>query len=70
MDESDILLVLGTSGVVLPVNEIAAAHPGISILNNLRPEAAVDPDVFDYVFYKPATEAVHDIDALLRQHIG
>lgn len=70
MDKGDVLLILGTSGVVLPVNEIAAAHPGMTILNNLRREPAIEDSLFDHVFYEPATQAVKNIDALLREHLG
>ena len=66
--EEDILIVIGTSGVVLPVNAMASAHEGLRILNNLQPESAIDDSHFEQTFYKPATQAVDEIDAILRKH--
>ena len=66
----DLLIVIGTSGVVLPVNAMAAGHKGPKILNNLTEEPAIDGDLFDHVFYQPATKAVLEIDAILRQRLG
>ena len=60
-----VLLVLGTSGKVLPISEIAMHYPGFKILNNLGPESAIDDTQFDKVLHMPATQGVKLIDSLL-----
>jgi NAD-dependent deacetylase len=70
MTKQDVLLILGTSGVVLPVSDIAAAHPGPTILNNLHREPSIPDHSFDHVFYEPATQAVQKIDDLLKELLG
>jgi NAD-dependent deacetylase len=41
LTEDDVLVVIGTSGTVLPVGEIARRCPATSVLSNLRPESSV-----------------------------
>lgn len=67
---ADSFVVIGTSGVVLPVNSMAVAHEGLKILNNLEREPAIEEKLFGHWFYKPATQAVEEIDRLLRKHFG
>jgi len=55
---------------VLPVNSLAVAHEGLKILNNLEREPAIEEKLFDHLFYKPATQAVEEIDGVLRKHFG
>lgn len=62
---NDTLLVMGTSGVVLPINTFAKGVKGRKIINNLKPEPNVDAALFDHVFYGTATEAVGSITAVL-----
>ncbi len=66
----DVVVVIGTSGVVLPVTSMAAQFQGYKILNNLEPEPAVDGNVFERVFYLPATKAAPEIDAVVREQLG
>jgi NAD-dependent deacetylase len=61
----DVVLVIGTSGVVLPVGDMARQFPGFKILNNLAPEPAIDGRAFDEVLHMPATKAAEKIDAIL-----
>ena len=66
----DVLLVIGTSGVVLPVTHMAAQFGGCKILNNLAAEEAIDGRAFDHVFYQPATQAVVSIDSVLKERLA
>ena len=66
----DVVVIMGTSGVVLPVGDMALQFPGFKILNNLAPELAIDDRVFDKVFHMPATKAVEKIDAILCERLG
>lgn len=65
----DMLLVIGTSGVVLPVAQIALNYRGFKVLNNLAEEDAIPGRVFDRVFYQPATEAAGEIDRIVRKRL-
>ena len=69
LTSNDTVVVIGTSGVVLPITEMALQFRGYKILNNLAPEPAINANVFDRVFYQPATQAVQDIDSLLRSRL-
>ena len=63
----DVVLIIGTSGVVLPVNDMAERYPGYKILNNLAPEPSIQEHNFEKVLYRPATKAVEEIDAILAE---
>ena len=65
----DVVVVIGTSGVVLPVAHMAAQFPGYKILNNLAAEPAIDDTAFDHVIYLPATQAVSGIDRILGERL-
>ena len=66
----DVVVVIGTSGTVLPVNEMAIQFRGFKILNNLAPEPGINGAVFDRVFYLPATQAAPKIDREIRELLG
>ncbi|MEI8340567.1 MAG: Sir2 family NAD-dependent protein deacetylase [Verrucomicrobiota bacterium] len=68
--EDDVVVVIGTSGVVLPVTQMASYFPGYKILNNLASEQAIDERAFDRVIHKPATLAAEDIDRVLEERLG
>jgi NAD-dependent deacetylase len=63
----DVVVIIGTSGVVLPVTEMARQFDGYKILNNLAPEPSIDDSAFDKTFYQPATKAVAEIDRILEE---
>jgi len=67
--DGDVVVVIGTSGVVLPVTQMASYFPGYKILNNLAPEQAIDEHAFDHVIHKPATRAVEEIDQVLKERL-
>lgn len=54
----DVLLVVGTQGVVLPVTDIARAFPGRKLLVNLHASDDIDDDAFDLVVHAPAEEVL------------
>ena len=52
----DVVVVIGTSGVVLPIDTMvsqAKAQGAIAILNNLHPEDEIDDALFTHVFREP-----------------
>lgn len=69
LTDLDVLLVIGTSGTVLPISQIASMYPGFKILNNLAPESAIDDSYFNRVFHMPATEAAKGIDGILEERL-
>jgi len=59
IDDCEFFVVIGTSGEVLPINEIAKEIP--SILNNLEKSENIDDSLFQKVYYEKATEAIDKI---------
>ncbi|WP_334094555.1 SIR2 family NAD-dependent protein deacylase [Helicobacter typhlonius] len=66
----DCVLVIGTSGNVVDISSILARceykHKiGLKILNNLEPSNSIAESVFDTIYYKPATQAIEQIQEAL-----
>ena len=70
LTSQDVVIVIGTSGVVLPISAMALEFRGYKILNNLAPEPTIDGNVFDRVFYQPATQAAAEIEQVIRERLG
>jgi len=66
----DVLVIIGTSGYVLPVALYASENRGTSLLNNLEPSDHIPDHVFDRVFYRPASEAAPLIEEVLVDLLG
>lgn len=66
LSKEDVLVIIGTSGVVLPILEIVGLHPGTSILNNLEEEECLPTDHFTHTFYEPASTALPKITPILQ----
>jgi NAD-dependent SIR2 family protein deacetylase len=49
-------LVVGTSGAVLPADQIFGRSRAFSILANLEPGSEMDEEAFSACFYGPATK--------------
>jgi len=60
LDDCQLLVVIGTSGKVVNVDDLTSYVP-ISILNNLEPSASIFEKLYSKVLYKPATEAIDEI---------
>jgi len=69
LTSEDVVVVIGTSGVVLPIAAMAQQFRGFKILNNLAPEPAINDAAFDRVFYQPATQAAREIDGIVRKRM-
>lgn len=73
LQDGDVLLVMGTSGQVIPIGVWAASMPAIAILSNLKsddrismPGAPVCEDrQFDHVLHGRAEEKAAEIEALV-----
>ncbi|MDH4944829.1 Sir2 family NAD-dependent protein deacetylase [Sulfurimonas sp. C5] len=60
IQDCSLLVVIGTSGMVVGVNTLAYFVER-SILNNLEPSDAINDTFFDKVIYDKATNAIHEI---------
>ncbi len=67
--DEGMLVVIGTSGLVLPVEEFARCAP-YSILNNLEPQDAIDDRAFSVHMYEKASEAAPKIALLVRRFLN
>jgi NAD-dependent deacetylase len=69
LTQNDVLVVIGTSGTVLPVGEIARRCPATAVLSNLRSESSIADRHFDHVLHGRAAEIAPQLDALVTQLI-
>ncbi len=60
----DVLVVIGTSGNVLPIAEIARRTPATTVLSNLETEQGLAEKVFTHVLHGRAAEIAPQLDAL------
>ncbi|MEA3290080.1 MAG: Sir2 family NAD-dependent protein deacetylase, partial [Campylobacterota bacterium] len=60
MENCELLVVIGTSGNVVCVDNLAV-HVDKSILNNLEESKAIFDELYTKVLYKKATEAIDEI---------
>lgn len=65
----DVLVVVGTQGVVLPVNQFASGAPCLKILNNLHPGPDIDGSLFDVALYEKAADVAEEIEGMVRQRL-
>lgn len=63
-----LLVEIGTSGEVLPVDQYARVVP-YSILNNLEKSKSINSSCFDKTFYSKATDAASEIENLMEKFI-
>jgi len=66
----DTVVVIGTSGTVLPADRLFAHSKAYSILVNLEPGEQMDEEAFRERRYGPATQQVPMLEALLRERLG
>lgn len=66
----DVLVVIGTSGTVLPIGEIARRSPATTILSNLASEATVADRNFHHVLHGRAVDTAPQLAALVTELMG
>ena len=66
----DLLVVMGTSGAVVPVNRWTANADCRKVLNNLHASNWVDESRFDTVIRERAAEAADEIERVVVSHLG
>jgi NAD-dependent deacetylase len=64
LTEEDVLVVIGTSGNVLPVAEIARRTPATTVLSNLESDRGLVERHFNYVLHGRAAEIAPQLDEL------
>ncbi len=67
---SDTVVVIGTSGAVLPADRLFAQSKAYSILVNLEPGTQMDEKAFSERRYGPATEKLPELADLLKERMG
>jgi len=70
LTEDDVVVVIGTSGLVIDVTSIVAKVPAFKILNNLEPSQFIDEDCFDELIYESADKARERLDNLVIGKLG
>ena len=77
LTDDDIIIIMGTSGQVIPFDIFLNGLPGLKILNNLAPntnEHGIElpmntTGVFDHLIYAKASDGVDAIDDIIRKTI-
>jgi NAD-dependent deacetylase len=64
---TDVLVVVGTQGGLLPVDDIVRAFPGRTLLNNLHESAWLRPERFTRVLMGRAAEVIGELVATLEE---
>lgn len=64
----DMVIIVGTSGIVLDVQTLFGLGSHVKVLNNLEPHPAIDATYFDHVFYESVSSAIYKIDQLVQAH--
>lgn len=67
LTSTELLVVVGTSGEVLPVDQFAS-YTKYSILNNLEHSMAINHMIFTHTFYEKATTAAPKIKKLIEKY--
>ncbi len=67
---NDVLAVIGTSGLVLPIGEVARRSPATTILSNLQSAEIPRDEDFDHVLHGRAAEIAPQLDRLVTELMG
>jgi NAD-dependent deacetylase len=67
LTEDDVLVAIGTSGLVLPIGQIARRCPATTILSNLESAETPRDEDFDHVVHGRAAEIASKLDALVTE---
>jgi len=74
IQEDDVVIIIGTTGEVVPIDIFLSESPGYKILNNLEAnqygEAMNGVNIWDSIIYKSSTEAVDEIEHIIKERLG
>jgi NAD-dependent deacetylase len=68
LSDCEMFVVIGTSGNVIGVNQIAS-FVNISVLNNLEPSDAINENFFTHVIYDKASIAIEQIAQMIEEYL-
>jgi NAD-dependent deacetylase len=66
LSHDDLLVIVGTSGNVLPIAGIACHSRAVTVLSNLESEPAIPEHYFDHVLHGRAAKIAPQLDALVK----
>jgi len=69
INQNDIVLIIGTSGNVVSIDNLLGSKNknGYKILNNLESSAKINEKLFDKIFYEPCTMALPKIEEIIKE---
>lgn len=70
LHDCEMLVVIGTSGLVISTDSFLNSSIKISILNNLEPSIYIDDTLYTKAIYKKATEAIDEIALDIRSFLS
>jgi NAD-dependent deacetylase len=65
LTKEDVLVVIGTSGQVIDIGDIAESSYATTVLSNLESAESIRDESFDHVLHGRASERAADLDALV-----
>lgn len=69
LSKEDTVMIIGTSGNVINVDALLFDKPCFKILNNLGPEPCINEEMYDAVHFCSATDAVTDLDKIVKDRM-
>lgn len=66
----DVLIVIGTQGGVVPIDDLTWHLPCRKVLNNLHDSDHINPDNYDHFLKMSAVDAAPEIEWLVRKYLG
>ena len=67
LTRNDVLVAIGTSGLVLPIGAIARDSAALTVLSNLQSAESPRDEDFDFVLHGRAADIAPQLDALVRE---
>ena len=67
INQNDIVLIIGTSGNVVSIDNLLGSKNGYKILNNLELSEKINEKLFDKIFYEPCTMALPKIEEIIKE---
>lgn len=69
LHSKSMVVIIGTTGIVVDVQSLFGPTPAVKVLNNLEPSMAIDHRMFDHVFFESVITAAPKLDELVQAHM-
>lgn len=69
-DPNDCVVVIGTSGQVIAVDEMLIGSKALKIVNNLESSKYINENMYDSVLFGRASETAEQLSSIISKHIG